>query len=135
MKEKFLTILENSRNYTLAVANAMPEKEFSSKIVKESWEFDELLNHIAYGIEWWDSNVIKKIETEWNPPKTPDTKKELLKYIDKSFDILKDTLEKSKMTDDDILSFNSTFDHITHHRGQAVLFLRQHNIAPPEYIY
>lgn len=135
MKEKFLTILENSRNYTLAVANAMPEKEFGSKIVKESWEFGDLLNHIAFGIEWWDSNVIKKIETEWNPPKTPDTKKELLKYIDKSFDILKDTLEKSKMTDDDIFGFNSTFDHITHHRGQAVLFLRQHNITPPEYVY
>ncbi|MCH7400883.1 DinB family protein [Belliella kenyensis] len=135
MKEKLLTILENSRNYTLAVANAMPEAKFSFKLVNESWEFGDLLNHIAYGIEWWDAHIIRKIETEWNPPMTPKTKDELLKYIDKSFGILKDTLQKSEMTDEDILAFNSAFDHITHHRGQAVLFLRQNNITPPEYAY
>jgi hypothetical protein len=29
----------------------------------------------------------------------------------------------------------ATLDHITHHRGQAVLYLRTHGIEPPEYVY
>lgn len=58
MKEQFAATLENSRTYTLAVANAMPEKDYHFKPAGAGWDFGELLNHIAYGIEWWESNFI-----------------------------------------------------------------------------
>lgn len=29
----------------------------------------------------------------------------------------------------------ATLDHITHHRGQAIIYLRCNNIAPPEYVF
>ena len=135
MKEKLFDILENSRNYTIAVADAMPVKGYNTKLIKESWKFDDLLIHIGYGILWWDSNFIKNTSTDWEPPETPDTKKAVLEYIDESYDTLKRTLENSKISDDVIYGFNATIDHITHHRAQAILFLRHNSITPPEYTY
>jgi hypothetical protein len=135
MKEKLLTVLENSRNYTMAVADAMPENAYGFKLVADSWKYGDLLTHIGYGIRWWDSNSIKNTKTDWEPPKTPDSKKAVIKYIGESYDTLKKTLENSKISDEVIYGFNATIDHITHHRAQAVLFLRSNNIAPPEYIY
>ena len=135
MKEKLLNILEKSRSYTLAVADAMPESSFNAKPINDSWEFGKLLNHIAYGILWWESNVIKNIETEWEEPATLSNKEAIKKYLNDSYEVLKQTVEKSEVSDDLILGFNSTLDHITHHRGQAVLFLRYNDITPPEYDY
>ena len=135
MKKKLLTVLENSRNYTVAVADAMPEKDYNSKVIKESWKFDDLLTHIGYGIIWWNSNFIKNTKTEWEPPKTPATKKAVIEYLSGAYDTLKETLENSEISDDVIYGFNATIDHVTHHRAQAVLFLRHTNITPPEYIY
>ena len=135
MKEKLLTILENSRSYTMAVANAMPANAFHTKIIDGSWQFDELLTHIGYGILWWDENVIKNTTTDWEPPKTPDTKAAVLQYIDDSYAVLKKTLADSETSDGFMYGFHSTIDHITHHRAQAVLFLRHQGITPPEYAY
>ena len=68
MENLFITALQNSENYTMAVAEAMPEKDYHAKPVETVFSFDELINHIAYGIEWWTDNYIKKTETAWNPP-------------------------------------------------------------------
>ena len=113
MKEKLLAVLENSRNYTIAVADAMPAKAYNTKLIKGGWKFDDLLTHIGYGILWWDSNFIKKTGTDWDPPTTPDTKKAVLEYIDESYDTLENTLKNIKITDDLIIGFNATIDHIT----------------------
>jgi uncharacterized damage-inducible protein DinB len=135
MKEKLLLVLENSRNYTMAVAEAMPEKAYNTQLLKESWAYGDLLMHIAYGIRWWDATFIKNAKIDWEPPTTPDAKKAVLEYIGVSYDTLKQTLEGSEMNDGIIYGFNATIDHITHHRAQAVLFLRYNGITPPEYIY
>jgi len=39
MKEQFEVTLENSKNYTLAVANAMPEKDYHFKPAGAGWDF------------------------------------------------------------------------------------------------
>ncbi|MEI9809126.1 MAG: hypothetical protein WDO16_15395 [Bacteroidota bacterium] len=39
MKEQLLTTLETSRNYTLAVAEAMPEKNYVFKPADTAWNF------------------------------------------------------------------------------------------------
>lgn len=135
MKEKLLTALENSRNYTMAVAKALPENDYDIKLIKDSWQFNDLITHIGYGIIWWDSNIIKNTETDWAPPKTPATKKGVIDYVSEAYDQLKTTLQNIDITDDAVIAFNSTMDHITHHRGQAVLFLRNNDINPPEYAY
>lgn len=135
MKEQLLTTLENSRNYTLAVAEAMPANLYNSRPTESIWSFKELLAHIAYGIQWWNDNHIKKVQTEWDPPGVKNSKKQIVESLNQAYTSLKDTISKASVNDDIINGFHATNDHITHHRGQAVIHLRCQNITPPEYTY
>ena len=82
-----------------------------------------------------NANNIEKVKIDWNPPVTEKNKPSVLKYLDRAYDTLKTTVEKASINDTTILGFSSTIDHITHHRGQAVTYLRCKGINPPEYSY
>jgi len=58
-RERLITLLENSRSYTIAVAEAMPVNLDNYKPATDVWSFREQLYHIAYGLEWWNDNYIK----------------------------------------------------------------------------
>jgi uncharacterized damage-inducible protein DinB len=135
MKTHLTSILEKSRDYTVAVAEAMPEDLYQFKPTAEVWTFNELINHIAYGIQWWQDNFIRKVETKWNPPAARTSKKDTVRYLQQCYKELGETLSKIELTDETINGFSATFDHITHHRGQAVLHLRLNGIAAPEYVF
>ncbi|MEI9809125.1 MAG: hypothetical protein WDO16_15390 [Bacteroidota bacterium] len=72
---------------------------------------------------------------EWAPPAANDKKKQVVEYLTSAYDSLKQTIGKGELSDDAVKGFHATLDHITHHRGQAVLFLRLQGITPPEYVY
>jgi uncharacterized damage-inducible protein DinB len=135
MKEQLLTTLENSRRYTLAVVEAMPEKSYLFKPAEAVWTFKELADHIAYGILWWEDNYIKGTKTDWNPPAVKNTKQQVIEYLTQAYDSLKSTVQNSKLNESSVNGFHATLDHITHHRGQAVTYLRCQGITPPEYTY
>jgi uncharacterized damage-inducible protein DinB len=135
MKEQLATTLENSKNYTLKVAAAMPDADYSFLPAGTNWKFSELMEHVAYGIHWWENNFIKGTETGWNPPPTKSSKKQIINHLEKSFQALKETIASHKLDEKAVNGFHATLDHITHHRGQAVLYLRQKGIQPPDYNY
>ena len=135
MKEYLLTTLENSRNYTLAVAEAMPEKKYGFKPTPDVWTFLEQLHHIAYGIGWWEENYIKGNKIDWAPTPVKKTREEVINYLSAAYDALKATINKAKMSDDLVKGFNATSDHITHHRGQLIVYLRFNDITAPDYTY
>jgi uncharacterized damage-inducible protein DinB len=93
------------------------------------------LNHIAYGIYWWEDNFIKGHKTEWNPPVAKTGKQAVLAYLDKAYGSLEKTIQSITVSDDTVAGFHATLDHITHHRGQATVYLRCKGITPPEYEY
>ena len=133
--QQLLSTLENSRNYTIAVADAMPEGKFNATLVEGNWNFRELLHHIAYGIQWWEANYVKGVKTDWDPTPTKANKKEVIKYLNDAYNALQQTISKEKLSEEKLHGFHSTLDHITHHRGQAVLFLRSQGIPATEYTY
>lgn len=135
MKKHLLNLLDHSRDYTLAVAEAMPAKEYAFRPVSTVWNFGELLHHIAYGIAWWEDNYIKGVKTEWNPPAATMAKADIKTYIEMMYSDLANTVEKTKFNDDALAGFYATLDHITHHRGQAITYLRCAGQVPPEYTY
>ena len=47
MKEQLAATLENSKNYTLAFAELMPEKDYNFKPVDTVWNFREQLHHLV----------------------------------------------------------------------------------------
>jgi uncharacterized damage-inducible protein DinB len=135
MKEQLLATVENSKNYTLQVANAMPDKGYQYKPAGAGWNFGELLHHIAYGIQWWQDNYITGKKTTWDPPPAVVSKKEVISYLTKAYDTLQKTIKHQSLTEEAGNGVHATIDHITHHRGQAVLYLRTNGVEPPEYVY
>ena len=127
--------MDSSRKYTLAVAEAMPEKNYDFKPANTVWNFNELMNHIGYGIIWWTENYIRKQQTSWEPPAYKKTKDETISYLQQAYKSLEDALTKALFTEDLVNGFHATLDHITHHRGQATTYLRLQDITPPEYTY
>ena len=135
MKTHLLSTLEKSKHYTLAVAEAMPDNFYNFKPATSVWSFNELMNHIAYGIQWWEDNFIKGTESKWNPPSDKTTKEGTIKFLQSSYDQLRKTIESENLSDENIKGLWATLDHITHHRGQAVLHLRLIGMNVPEYTF
>jgi uncharacterized damage-inducible protein DinB len=135
MKDQLLSTIENSRKYTLQVAEAMPDKDYHYKPAGAGWDFGELLHHIAYGIYWWQDNYITGNKTDWNPPPAKNKKQEIITYLTQAYDDLLKTIKKVSFTEQAVNGVHATLDHITHHRGQAVIYLRTNGVEPPEYVY
>ncbi|HEV2481086.1 MAG TPA: DinB family protein [Puia sp.] len=135
MKQKLLTTLEMVENYTTGVAELMPEEGYEFKPADALWNFRELIHHLAYGIHWWENNFIRQKKVSWEPPAVPATKQETLHYLGQAFASLKRTVGAAEATEEVIYGFFSTVDHITHHRGQATIYLRCQGIIPPEYVF
>jgi len=135
MKEQMLSLINNSKNYTLKVAEAMPENSYEFKPAKDVMSFNEQLNHLAYGITWYEDNYLKGDKTQWEPPKPKEKKKDLIKLLDEAFQSISGTVKNLTINDDHIKGFYAALDHITHHRGQAIVYLRSKGIVPPDYEY
>lgn len=135
MKEQLLATLETSRNYTIAVAEAMPDSGYTARPADGIWNFGELMQHIAYGIRWWEDNYIRGNSTEWDPPMAKGSRKDVLADLESAYAALGKTISSTNLDDEKVKGFHSTLDHITHHRGQAVIYLRYKGITPPAYTY
>lgn len=135
MNNKLSATLNNSREYTLAVAAAMPESGYSFKPTAAVMDFGSLLQHIAYGIEWWEANYVKGIKTDWTPPAESNKSSEVTAYLQKAYDALAKTISSTPLNEEAVSGFYATLDHITHHRGQAITYLRCKGMEAPEYRY
>jgi uncharacterized damage-inducible protein DinB len=135
MKTNILSTLEISKNYTLAIADAMPDNLYNFKPTGEVMTYNELMNHMAYGIQWWEANYVKQVETKWDPPAAKNNKKDSIKNLQQCFGALQESINREKLTDEKVKGFFSTMEHIAHHRGQATVHLRLNGITPPEYIF
>jgi uncharacterized damage-inducible protein DinB len=135
MKKQLLATLDKSKHYTDGVANAMPADSYDFKPAEDVWTFGELLSHIAYGIHWWENNFIKGNKEDWNPPAPAVGKKAVLAVLDKAYAALEKTVNGIGANEEAVAGFHATLDHITHHRGQATVYLRCKGVTPPEYEY
>lgn len=135
MKEHLLNLVDTSRKYTLEVAAAMPPGKYETKPVDSVWNFKELLHHIAYGIEWWESNYVRGNQIEWEPGAVGKDPKEVVKYLEKAYAGLEKAIKELRLDEAAVNGVHSTLDHVTHHRGQAVLHLRVQGEEVPGYVY
>ena len=142
--------VRQSRAYTVECAAAMPEEKYSFLPVPEVRSFGQQMVHIAQAngsiMEW---HVEGKKNPTW--PYSGDGKEQVVSKTDviaqlnASYDYIQKGL--SQMTDGMLLDRFKTemgefsrywglhliLDHATHHRGQAVVYLRLNGIKPPEY--
>lgn len=145
VKSAFLLKWENSKNYLLEIAKVMPEDAYNYKPTKRQMSFKEQLLHIRQNMVWLsetyfvDANFIKSKKV------TPLTKNEIINELEIAFEKVYDIINKTSLddlnTEVDFFAgpkrklqiLNLLQDHVTHHRGQIIVYLNLNNVKPPKY--
>jgi len=117
--EQYLERFENSREYLLLVAETMPEDKYGFKATPESMTFAENLMHIGWAMDWHSESLMGGRDArDWNT----DTSQ-----LDDELDYF-----GLKRTKRQVLLLLA--DHITHHRGQMLVYMRLNGLKPPRYV-
>lgn len=141
---------QTSKEFTLAVAQAMPAADYNFKPNDEEMSFGKVMTHIA-------QNNIRAFATVsgLKPLETPGTiaaafadpkggvfdKESTIQFLRDSFDYCAKALTAITPEKADAMFGPATgrerlwscFTHTAHHRGQAEVYLRIKNIKPPDY--
>jgi uncharacterized damage-inducible protein DinB len=140
----FLEKWENSKNYLVEMAEAMPEGTYDYKPTERQKSFREQLLHIKQNMDWLSTTYFAKEKTK-KKDITYTTKAEVIKAITEAFD---NTAKIIKMATPEELKeivdffagpktklqiLNLLQDHVTHHRGQLIVYLNLNDITPPKY--
>ncbi|QLE01235.1 DinB family protein [Galbibacter sp. BG1] len=135
---------DNSKNYLLEIAKSLPEEKYSYKPTEREMSFKEQLLHIKQNMDWLGKAYFNA-EIQEEDLKNID-KQALIEALTHSFDSVKEAVLK---TEESVFNEKIDFfagektkwqilnllqDHVTHHRGQLIVYLNLNNIKPPKYV-
>ena len=143
VKGTVLKHLKTSRDFTLKVADQMPEADYGFKLTPKQMSFGEQMVHLAQGHEYF----LAPIFGEKPNPGKPATmsKSDVMAFVRKSFDasmdrvsrLTSEQISKSYTSEEGTMSglelLMGLLDHTTHHRASAEMYLRAKGITPTEY--
>lgn len=144
-KLAFLEKWENSKNYLIAIAEAMPEESYDFKPTERQMSFKEQLIHIKGNMDWLSNAYFTDIAYKKEKKELPKTKKDAINDLEKTFnsvsEIIKNTPDENLQETVDFFAgpksklqiLNLLQDHVTHHRGQLIVYLNLNSIEPPKY--
>jgi uncharacterized damage-inducible protein DinB len=135
--------LTTSRDFTLKVADQMPEADYGFKLTPPQMSFGEQMAHLAND----QAGLLAPFMTGKPTPSKPASmnKKDVIAFVRQQYDqsialvskLTPAQIEKSypgfgsPMTGLELLMF--VLDHSTHHRASAEMYLRAKGITPAEY--
>lgn len=140
----FLEKWENSKNYLLALVEAMPEDKYEYKPSERQMSFEEQLQHIMKNMSWLGTTYLGVQDAEILI--INDKKERFKQNIKNSFSEISSAVNALKTEDlvtkvDFFAGEKTKFqilnllqDHVTHHRGQLVVYLNLNDIKPPAYV-
>lgn len=141
----FLEKWENSKNYLIEMAEAMPEDKYDFKPTERQKTFREQLLHIKGNMDWLSTTYFAKDKKEEGKKQTYTTKAAVIKAIKEAFDHtaaiiktatpeeLKEVVEFFAGPKTKLQILNLLQDHVTHHRGQVIVYLNLNDVKPPRY--
>ena len=149
--KEYLERLEKSKEYLILVAETMPKDKYKFKATPESMSFAENLMHIGWAMDWHSQSLMGGREArDWNTDTElqvdDKSKKEMIAKISETFD---KTIEFISNFDPNRLEERLDYfgadrtkrqillllaDHITHHRGQMLVYMRLNGLKPPRYV-
>ncbi len=146
-KDAFLEKWTHSKDYLIAIAESMPEENYMYKPTAKQMNFGEQLLHIRQNMIWLGSTYFSEKEYDKITASqvTLDTKKAILEAIQLSFDMIATIVEATPSEDlsttvnffagpkSKLQILNLLQDHVTHHRGQLIVYLNLNKIKPPTY--
>jgi len=142
----YLPLWERACAYTLEFAEAMPAEKYDFKPVDEVRTYAEQLGHIVENLHWLNSKFIAEKENSFVPPDwAKQNKQEIINRLKKIFVEVANSIKELNEADlktpvkfagenlDKEQIVYLMRDHMTHHRGQLVVYLRLNGIKPPQY--
>jgi len=139
---------QRAKAYTKTYLNAMPEDGYGFKPTPEIRSFAGQMLHLAtdnYGFASSASGKSNPIGDTSLEKTVPPTKKATTKWVLDSYDFMIASLQEMtpgqmnemiKRRDGSEISranlFGKGFEHQTHHRGQATIYLRLKGVTPPK---
>ena len=127
---------------SVAVAEAMPPEQYAFRPDPGSMSFAELMSHIAQTNYQFCAGL-----KDTSPPDmpSPTDKDGIVKFLSKSFEYCSGVIPY--LTDEQVSKAHDSPDghmpgrevllamyvHVSHHRGQAEVYLRDKGIKPPSY--
>jgi uncharacterized damage-inducible protein DinB len=143
VKGTLLKHLKTSREFTLKVAEAMPEDSYDFKLSAPQMSFAEQMIHISQAQDFF----LSYLAGEKTSGAKPDSKSKaaVLSFMRASFDkaiarveaATPEKLHTTFKTDEGPLTglelILGDLDHTTHHRASAEMYLRAKGIKPPDY--
>jgi len=134
--------LTTSRDFTLKVADQMPDADYGFKLTPPQMSFAEQMAHLADD----QAGLLAPLTGEKPKPSKPASmsKKDVIAFVRQSYDksiaivskltpaqISQTYQAAGSMTGLELLMF--VLDHSTHHRASAEMYLRAKGITPAEY--
>lgn len=147
-KDAFLEKWQNSKNYLLEIAETMPQEKYKYQPTEREMTFAEQLLHIRGNMLWLGTTYFSEEKFDRNAltENIPETKEKIIKEIEKSFDFVHQKVAQTQ-PDDFVIEvdffagrksklqiLNLLQDHVTHHRGQLIVYLNLNELKPPRYV-
>ena len=147
----FLDEVRQSRAYTLECAQAMPEDKYGFRPVPETRTFGQQMVHIA---ESFPGLYELLIEGKTAPThafseagkEQVASKEDVVRRLNEGFGYVERAALRLKGSSLEAIiqgiggreitkrrALRFLLDHTTHHRGQAVIYLRMNGVRPPQY--
>ena len=143
IKDTIVKHLKTSEDFTLKVAEAMPEADYSFKLTPPQMSFAEQMAHLTGGLEYFTASLVGE---KPNPAKPPSmSKSDIIAYVKAGFEktiarvsqLTPEQIDKTYKSDEGTMTgfelLLGLLDHTTHHRASAEMYLRAKGIKPPEY--
>ncbi|MFK5880092.1 MAG: DinB family protein [Flavobacteriaceae bacterium] len=151
-KTSFISVLENAKSYTIEVAEAMPAEDYTFKATDSVRTFGEQMAHIGMSSMF----IVTKLLKGEDVPESKVTEQEIGASKEKTIELLNMSFDNAiaslkEMNDEDLQETFILFfrpekpeytklegfiflrDHITHHRGQAIIYLRMKGQKAPQF--
>jgi uncharacterized damage-inducible protein DinB len=143
VKALVLKHLKTSRDFTLKVAEQMPESTYDFKLTPPQMSFAQQMVHLSQAME----GSLAPLFGDEAPPRKPASlkKADVIAFVRQAFDSSIDKVSKltpaqlsktytggeGTQSGVEILMF--VLDHTTHHRASAEMYLRAKGITPTDY--
>lgn len=146
LKDAWLEKWENSKNYLIGIAEAMPEEHYDFKPTERQMTFKEQLVHIKGNMDWLSISYFT--ETKFNKEKSTfsSSKSETIALLKSGFENAYAIIERTSEVElietiaffagpkSKIQILNLLQDHVSHHRGQLIVYLNLKEVEPPNFV-
>lgn len=146
VKTAWLEKWENSKEYLIGIAEAMPEAHYDFKPTERQMSLKEQLLHIKGNMDWLSNTYFTENGFDRTTTEQPKTKAETIALVKAAFEsayaIIENTPDEDLTTKVDFFAgpkskiqiLNLLQDHVSHHRGQLIVYLNLKEVEPPSFV-